>query len=282
MPLEGIHVLDWTIWKDGPVVSAMLGDLGAEVIKIEGRETGDPESPPVFAVGVGGQTAAIMAAYGILAALLAGERKGIGQEVDVSLLGSVIFLLSDQVGFSATIGKEWPKTYRVKAGNPLFNHYRCRDGNWIALSSLEADRFWADFCYVLGIDYIEKDPKYENMEVRSKNSEALIVILDRVFATKPRSEWVRILREKGIICGPVNTISEVIGDPQVLANDYVIDFDHPTWGKTKAVGLPVNFSKTPGAIRSSAPELGLHTEEILLHIGYTMDEIAALREQEVI
>jgi len=113
---------------------------------------------------------------------------------------------------------------------------------------------------------------------------SFIAILDRVFASKPRDEWMKILKKGGdFIYTVVNSISDLPNDPQVLANDYVVDFDHPTMGPIKVVGQPVTFSKTPGSVRAPAPEFGEHTEQILIDfLGYTWEDVAQLKEEEVI
>ena len=121
------------------------------------------------------------------------------------------------------------------------------------------------------------------MEARSQHCSEIIAILDKVFASKPRAEWMKIMKETGdLIYAPIYEISEVCQDPQALANEYITDFDHPVFGKTKAVGIPVTFSKTPGSLRLPAPEFGQHTEAILLEAGYSWEEIGQFKEQEVI
>ena len=108
--------------------------------------------------------------------------------------------------------------------------------------------------------------------------------MDKVFITKTRDEWLNILERAGdLIFEPVNTISDVVEDPQVLANEYITDFNHPVFGKFKVIGIPVKFSKTPGQITREAPEFGQHTEEVLTEIlGYSWDDITKLKEEEVI
>ena len=93
---------------------------------------------------------------------------------------------------------------------------------------------------------------------------------------------MRIFDETALIYGPIQTIAEVINDPQVLENEYIIDYDHPSFGPIKVVGFPYQFSGTPASLRRAAPEFGQHTEEILLELGYTWEDIAQLREAEVI
>jgi len=402
MPLSGVRVLDWTIWQQGPVASAMLGDLGADVIKIEDRVGGDPgrgmtriaglstklaaehnfyfennnrnkkgitidlkqekgreiiyrlaekadvfvqnfrqgvaqrlgldyatlvkynpqliyatasgygpkgpdstmptfdrmglarsgmmtvlgepDMPPLMIMGaIADQMGAIMLAYAVLAALVARERLGVGQEVDVSQLGSMIQLQGLTVAAALSLGRPFPRRKRTQEGNPLSNHYQCGDGKWISLAMLQADRYWSDFCRALGVQDLEKDPRFHNMEARSQHCEEFIATLDKVFATKPRDEWIKILKETGdLIYAPVNDILDVTQDPQVLANDYITDFDHPVFGKMKVVGTPILFSKTPASLRLPAPEFGQHTEEILLEAGYSWEDIAQLKEQQII
>jgi crotonobetainyl-CoA:carnitine CoA-transferase CaiB-like acyl-CoA transferase len=121
------------------------------------------------------------------------------------------------------------------------------------------------------------------MDKRAKNCAELISIFDETFATKARADWERIFKENGVIYAPVNNMKDLTEDPQVLANDYVTEFDHPIFGRMKTVGFPITFEKTPMSIRREAPEFGQHTEEILTEIaGYTWDDIVKLKDEEVI
>jgi crotonobetainyl-CoA:carnitine CoA-transferase CaiB-like acyl-CoA transferase len=135
----------------------------------------------------------------------------------------------------------------------------------------------------MGLEKLTKDPKFENMAVRSQNTEELVQILNKVFATKTRDEWVEHFSKQGdLIYAPVQTISEVVDDPQALANEYVIEFNHPVWGPTRETGFPWKFSKTPASARTAAPAFGQHTEEIMLELGYSWNDISQLKQEEVI
>ena len=401
-PLDGIRIIDWTIWQQGPVATQMLADLGADVIKIEERERGDPgrgitaiagsatskggrnyyfeannkhkksialnlklpeareivhrlaarsdvfvqnfrkgvaqrlglgyadlatlnpriiyasasgygpEGPdsgePSFdylgqarsgimnAVGTGtttptyvfggiaDQMGAIMLAYGVLAALFARERTGIGQEVDASHLGSMMALQGLNVVARTIMGKEFPRNTRANAYNPLWNHYRCADDKWISLAMLQPDRYWKDFCAVMGKPELVEDPRFADVKTRGKNAASLVAIFDEVFATRPRDEWMRTLKRSGdFIYTIVNSVSDLPNDPQVRANDYVVDYDHPVLGNLTLLGMPVKLSATPGDARGHAPELGEHTEMLLTELlGYSWDDVARLRESNVI
>jgi len=122
------------------------------------------------------------------------------------------------------------------------------------------------------------------MERRGENSRQVIAFFDRAFATQSCAEWMKRLKQTGdVICSPINTLADLPHDQQVIENEYIVDFDHPTIGKIKTIGFPVKFSKTPGALRLPAPEFGQHTEEVLLNIGeYSWEEIAELRSKGVI
>jgi crotonobetainyl-CoA:carnitine CoA-transferase CaiB-like acyl-CoA transferase len=121
------------------------------------------------------------------------------------------------------------------------------------------------------------------MEGRSKNCTEIITIIDQKFASKPREEWLKILKQSGdLIFAPVYEISDVCKDPQALVNDYITDFTLPDSSKTKVVGIPLTLSKTPGSIRCLAPEFGQHTEEILLDLGYSWEDIGQFKDKQVI
>ena len=240
----------------------------------------DPEYPQG---GIGDQVGGIMTALGILAALFERQRTGVGQKVDTSLLGSVAFLLGYPVCFYTLAGISGMYVSRKNAGNPLWNHYKCGDGKWIALAHLSPDKFWPIICRAMGLEMLEKDPRYDTMDNRTKNCQELIEILDRTFATKTRGAWVKMFKENGVIFAPVNTIPELTEDQQALANDYITEYDHTVWGRIKTIGFPVTLSRTPCSIRREAPELGQHTEEILIEqLGYTWDEIVKLKDEEII
>jgi crotonobetainyl-CoA:carnitine CoA-transferase CaiB-like acyl-CoA transferase len=250
------------------------------------NQTGEPDMRPLPVYGgIGDQMGAIMTGYAVLAALLARERLGTGQKVDVSHLGSLMALQRLAIGMMLYHGEEViVRANRKRERNPLWNVYQCSDGKWLVLGMLQPDRRWPIVCRALGIEHLEKDPRYEDAVKRAENCEELIAVMDGVFSTRSVSEWMRTLKEAGdIICCPVQTLSDLIDDPQVLANDYIVDADHEVFGPVKVPGIPIRFSETPGEIRCEAPELGQHTEEILIGIGgYGWEDIAQLREEGAI
>src|SRR5262249_16870651 len=189
-------------------------------------------------------------------------------------------------GLSARLmlGRALPRVRRRYATNPLWNHYRCADDEWLALSMLQADRYWARFCEVLGITWAATDERFSSMLARMANAGDCVALLDDTFATKPRDEWLRLLAAGGVsIARIVNSGARRPTDPRARPTGQGTAFEHPAFGPVRVVGVPVRLSETPGQIRLPAPEFGQHTEEILTELlGYSWDDVTRLKEGEVI
>jgi crotonobetainyl-CoA:carnitine CoA-transferase CaiB-like acyl-CoA transferase len=244
---------------------------------------GERGSPPVQVLpGLGDELGGMVCAWAICAALFARERTGKGQLVDTSLMGSLMCMESLILSAPAVLGQEFPREIRAQAGNPIYNHYKAKDDKWFILAHLQPDRYWPKVCQALGRPEMENDPRFNSIEARGEHARELIALMDELFATKTREEWFEIFEREGLIYTPVQTPTEVVNDPQAMANEYVTWFDHPVLGKTKMVGFPWDFSLTPASVRREAPELGQHTEEILLEMGYSWEDIAELKTEGVI
>jgi crotonobetainyl-CoA:carnitine CoA-transferase CaiB-like acyl-CoA transferase len=245
----------------------------------------DPDGPPKLVPGYIGDTmGAIMTSYGILAALVARDQLGIGQQIEASAIGSLAFLESLNITAYMHFGQQLPKYEREKAPMPLWNHYMCSDNKWIAIALIQSDKYWHEFCEVLDIGFFENDPQFETERKREENSQRLISLLDKIFITRSRKDWLKRFREKGdFVIAPVNTLEDLIADPQMLENNYILKYEHPDLGSIKMVGFPVRMKKTPVSPTGSAPHIGEHTYEVLSEIAeYTEEEIKDLREQEII
>lgn len=244
---------------------------------------GEKDSPPADILpGLGDEMGGLMCAWAITAALFSREKTGKGQVIDTSLMGGTIALLGLLMEAPAVLGKEFGRKRRVTAGNPLYNHYRCKDDKWIVIAHLQPDKYWPKVCKAVGIEEFRDDPRFGGIAERAEHAEELVAILDARFATKTRDEWMEVLKKEGCIFTPVQSPIEVCHDPQAAANNYFIDVEHPEWGKTRMVGFPWDFSETPAAWYRRAPGLGEHTEEVLLETGYTKEEIARYREDGAI
>jgi len=393
-PLEGIRVLDMTIWQQGTYSTAMLADLGADVIKIEGPDapdpgrgltadgkitnnayfqshnrskraicldlnrpeardvlyklaeeadvfvsnmrlralkklgadyeslsrvnpriiygrasgygpkgpdahvgsmdimaqarggimsvTGDPDGwPKPVGVPFADHVGALTMAFGIMVALFHRERTGEGQEVDASLLAGQLCIQSFNITGSLFNNNRVPPRQPRAGGNPTWNVYKGSDGKYFVIG-MNQQRYWPGICKVVGRPEWLEDPRYASVRSRVENRESLFADLDAVFATKTADEWVRLFTEADLLAARVNDYAEVANDPQNLENGYITEVERPDGPPVKMVGLPVIFSKTPGRIRSLAPELGQHTEEVLLEAGYTWEQIADLRAKGAI
>ncbi len=243
---------------------------------------GERGSPPAqITPGVGDELGGLICAWGVTAALYAREKTGKGQLVDTSLMGSIIAMLGLVMAAPAILGQEFQRGKRSEAGNPLYSHYQCRDGKWLAIAHLQPDKYWPNICKALNIPELEHDPRFNGIEARCTNSKELVSILDGKFATKSRADWLDILKKSDCICTPVQSPIEVANDPQAIANRYFIDVDHPDWGKIKMVGFPWDFSETPATWQRKAPDFGQHTEEVLTELGYNHEEINELKREGI-
>jgi len=239
---------------------------------------GWPDTPPAIPMNIIADFAAggMHAAYGILAALLARERTGRGQHVDIAMSDGVLYLLASLAGNVLMGGPSPARGGTALNGSvPFYNVYQCGDGGWISLGSLE-QHFWANLCKVMGReDFIPH-------QWDSSKREEIAAHFKARFATKTRDEWFEILRQTDICAAPVYSLEEALRDPHNLAREMVIDVDHPTLGKVRHVGIGTKLSGTPGKVRGTAPLAGQHTDDVLASIGYDAAAIAALRERGVI
>jgi crotonobetainyl-CoA:carnitine CoA-transferase CaiB-like acyl-CoA transferase len=243
---------------------------------------GPPDDTP-HQLDIADQSAAVMLSYGILGAIVARERFGFGQKVDVSHLGSMVWARGMQNQISLLVDKEYQRFDRYQPGNVLWNYYRCGDGRWIAFS-MGQERYWLPFCNVVGRPDLIDDSRFDTMERRYENRRELVELLDALFLTKTSEEWEESLKgNSDIIWERVQRNLDLPSDPQVVANDYIVRFDHPAIGPSNWLQTPVNYSKTPLSTRKMAPVLGENTEETLVDLlGYTWDDIVALKDKNVI
>jgi CoA:oxalate CoA-transferase len=239
---------------------------------------GPPEVPPVTAFGgMADQVGAISLSYGILMALWHRARTGEGQQVDASLLGGQIMLQSHNITDTLFTGRIPPRVRREQM-QPTWNTYQCGDGRYLTVSMLQSDRWWPTFCRAVERMDLLTDAKFCDAQSRSTNRSDLIAEMDGIFAQRPQMEWVNYLCDAGLPVAPVQDYSQVIEDPQVIANDYIVPFTLPDGTETRIVGPAVQLQRSPGSVRNRAPEFGEHTEEVLEAAGFSWEEIGRLRD----
>jgi crotonobetainyl-CoA:carnitine CoA-transferase CaiB-like acyl-CoA transferase len=232
--------------------------------------------------GLGDIPTGMYYACGMVVALLARERFGIGQEVAISLFNSGVWSLPIDMGDALAFNTDANRINRETTLNPISNSYRTKDKRWILMYNMQSDRYWKRFCQTTEQTELEGDPRFNSSANRSENNVTLIRILDEVFAGKTFEEWKKILDNSGLVWEPVQKPTEVVNDPQARANDFFESFDFPKYGPIEMMKPPQKFSETPATFRTPAPELGQHNEELLLELGYTQDDIASFRKERVI
>jgi crotonobetainyl-CoA:carnitine CoA-transferase CaiB-like acyl-CoA transferase len=394
LPLEGIRVLDLTIWQQGTYASAILADLGADVVKIEERESGDPgrgawyvkevglssyfeahnrgkrsiaidlkqergravllklaeradvflnnfrigaikrlgldyesvaavnpaivyvqasgygpagpdadlgafdflaqarsgfaslngepDDPPLPAmVPIADQTGALHACIAVLAGLAGRSASGNGMKFDTSLLGSMIALQAFDMNQHLFTGHLRQRAMRG-GSRPFWRLYRGGDGRWFVIGML-LDRCWPELCRELGREDLLDDPRFDTFIRRiGENAPALIAILDEVFASAPAREWVDRLNGIGMFAQPAQDYAEIAADPQAAANGYIQELHREGWAPVRVAGSGLVLDGEPVTVRRQAPQLGEHTEAVLLEAGYAWDEITRLRDEGIV
>ena len=237
--------------------------------------------PPLWPPAFGDYMAATLLAYGIVVALHHRDRTGQGQMVHTSLLGTLMKLISCCIDASLYAGQDMFGMPHERDG-ALYSIYQTKDGRWIQLAVMQDYDSWSAFCRAAGIEHLTDDPRFSTRDTRRDNSAVLVAILDDVFSKRNLSEWIERLKDCQFPWAPVRHFTELASDPQILENDYLVTLDHPKAGKVQVVGVALDFSETPGTAEGIAPELGQHTEEILLELGYDWGEIAAMKAEGAI
>ena len=251
---------------------------------------------------------------GIMTALYVREQTGAGQQVDTSLFGMGVYQMSFDIAAFLTTGLSFrdleaqaaveradePEVQlRAKLADeakaavqkmeaeyyklsPMAATYMTKDGRKFRVNILQHDRYHPRLCRAIGREDLIEDPRFAIHEDRLANMTELYEILRDAFLTKTLEEWWPILNRERIAWGPEQTFSEVVSDPQARANDFFVPFDHPTHGRMEVAANPLNLSETPATVRLPAPEFSQHTEEVLLEVGYTWEDIAQLKEDGII
>jgi crotonobetainyl-CoA:carnitine CoA-transferase CaiB-like acyl-CoA transferase len=244
--------------------------------------TGEPGGAPVRAgVSFLDLTTGIFCAFGIVNALLHRVSTGLGQRVDGSLLETAVTLLNYHAEGYLLTGAQ-PKA--LGSSHPSLSPYRtfkCRDGQWVFIAGAN-DRFWQRLAPALGLPDMANDPRFAKNIERVKNRRELEAALEEAIGRQDREPLLKALEEAGVPATPVNTVAQVMEDPQTAARAMIQRVMHPRLGEIPVVGTPVKFSRMKAGVRTPAPQQGEHTDQVLAEYGYSAADIAALRAKKVV
>jgi len=273
--------------QDGPYQAFPGHDINyismAGVLDLIGYSEGPPTIPLNLVADFAG--AALYGALGISIALVARNKTGEGQYVDMAYIDGAVSLMTwFNCGyfFNGSMlkrGESW-----LHGAYPYYGVYKTKDSKHITIGCLEP-HFWENLCRFLGKEeYIPYHFALEHTFHKPEDEiwDEIRSSLKKIFLTKTRDEWFELLIRNDVPVGKVYTPDEVFYDPQVLHRQMVIEVEHPILGKIKQVGIAPKFSNTPGKVRSLAPLPGEHTDEILEELGYKREEIQSLRQEGVV
>lgn len=251
----------------------------ADTLTATEASTSAPPPGPAF----GDSAGAINVAGGIAAALFRRERTGEGAVVDVSLLGTAMWLMSASIAMTSTLGfaLKVGNIDRTRPMNPLINAYPTKDERWLFLNILTSDRDWPDFCEHIGRSDLIDDPRFENSGKRVENKSECVGVLDEVFRGATLDEWKQRLATMKGVWSPVQTTAELPEDPMAVANGYTTQLESEAGKSYTLVSSPVQFDEISPPL-GKAPDHGEHTDSVLQELGLDWDELIKLKEKGAI
>ncbi len=235
------------------ITQAMSG-----LMSVNGPEDGPPYRLPIAISDV---TAGMFLAFGLLAALEARHRTGLGQHVETSLLEAATSLCVYEAAHYFATGTRPPRIGQQHRGSSPYQVFATTDG-YITIGASH-QKFFHGLCEIVGLPELVADKRFLRVADRVANNQALVALLQAKVAEKPSAHWLAALEAVGIPAGPVLHFDEVFTDPQMLAREMVVETHHPVTGPFRTMGVTVKLSATPGAVRAPAPRLGEHNDEIL-------------------
>lgn len=239
------------------------------------------QDPPQQRGGMGDHMTGSNAAGAIAAALFARERTGEGQRVAVSLMRMGTYMMSWDLNARLRLQVASEPYDRFHAVNPIINTFKAGDGKWFMLLLLQADRHWPDLMRALDAPELADDPRLQDIPSRREHSVELVTALDEIFAARSYAEWAAIFDREDVWHAPMNTIDDVANDPLASEAGVFVELESPE-GPVQQVASPADFNRTPAKAGNWPPELGQHTEEVLLGMGYDWDAIIAMKERGAI
>lgn len=243
--------------------------------------TGDADRPGYrLGVAITDMVAGLYCAQGITAALLARERSGHGQRVDIGMLDTTAALLTYQAANWFATGKTPQRQGNRHATIAPYETFTTADGEIVI--AVGNDEIWKRFCPAAGLPELAGNPRFATNKDRMANYDEMRPPIDRVFRTATSEEWIARLNAAGVPNGEVRDIGQMLNDPHLAAREMVQTLMHPTIGATRVIGAPIKLSDTPASLRTAPPVLGQHTDAVLAELGYSPAEIAALHSTRVV
>jgi formyl-CoA transferase/CoA:oxalate CoA-transferase len=245
--------------------------------------TGEESRPPVrIGVALSDIGAGMYAAIAILAAIIARQRLGGGQWLDVSLLDSTISWMTYMAGDYFATGHS-PE--RMGSAHPSIVPYQCfktKDNEFVTIA-IGNDKLFREFCATIGMPNLADESRFATNPARVQNRNQLVPILEKAFAEKTRQEWLKVLLDARLPAGPVYSMEEIFSDTHVQHREMLQKIRHPKAGIINQIGIPMKFSQTKSEIRSPPPLLGEHTDEVLRTLlGYNAQRISELHAKGVV
>ena len=260
-------------WANRPGYDHVAQALSGIMVEQGG---GPGEEPHALFGGFADQVGGLTLAFGIASALFVRATTGQGQHVDGSLIGGLTSMQAMPLGRYLRTGKQPGFEYRRAA---TYTHYQCSDGAYMAIAANTQD-MWERMCDAAA-PHLKDHPKYADPFARAENKLELVEVLQELFATKTSAEWADLLHDADVPHAPVLDYAALSQHEQFWANGYLREVEHATLGKMRVHGPPVRMSATPPEIQGGGPELAQHTEEVLLELGYTWEQIEALNRKGV-
>jgi crotonobetainyl-CoA:carnitine CoA-transferase CaiB-like acyl-CoA transferase len=246
----------------------------AGVLDLIGESDRPPSIPGVQIADIAG--GGMSAAIGILLALLARQKTGKGQYIDISMTDGMVAFLPAVLFFSRLTGKDPRRSDEILSHRyACYNTYETADGKYLSIGAVE-NRFWKKLCEVIAV------PEYAALQYDDQRRNEIIDFMRTTFKTKPLDEWEAVLGELDICWGRVQSLTEVLSDPLFIQREMVVEIEGRDGSKTKTLGVPVKLSETPGSVRTPPVDFGESTPAILQELGYSEEEIKLFADKGVI
>ncbi len=237
--------------------------------------TGEPAGEPVrYPVAIADMACGLYSALGILAALLARERTGVGQALDMALFDSQLTLLINAGSNYLNAGESPRRWGNAHPSIVPYQVFRAGDGRHF-VAAIGTDGLWLRFLRVIdAVETLGADPRFRSNALRAEHRDVLIPALCEIFVKAPAEAWIRRLSAEDIPTSAIQTVGEALNDPQALARGLIVEIKHPTLEVARSIANPVRLSSTPVMYRLPPPLLGEHNGEILESLDYSSAEIA--------